>query len=356
MRLLKRERSGHLATTYDFNLTKFEPGNIPSAYAILSHRWGPDEVAFEDLGKDAAKTKAGYRKLEFCGEQAARDGLIYFWIDTCCIDKANNTELSEAINSMFRWYRGATKCYVYMPDVSKNDSGNDRSAASKWESEFLKSEWFTRGWTLQELIAPKSVYFFSREGEQLGDKKSLEQQIYEATGIPPKALQGEDLSQFSVEERMSWATKRKTTIEEDVAYCLLGVFGVYMPLIYGEGKQSALARLQREIQMLSNPASVVSTDGPWIVPFERNPRFIGRETELAQLEDKLSAKEYTSKIAIFGLGGVGKTQLVLELLVRMKRKHKNCSIIWIPATNSESLHQGYLEAARRLGISGWEEI
>lgn len=101
MRLLKREKSGWFTTTYDFSLTKFDPQDIPSQYAILSHKWGPDEVTFKDLENGTATTKAGYRKLEFCGEQAARDGLRYFWIDTCCIDKANNTELSEAINSMF---------------------------------------------------------------------------------------------------------------------------------------------------------------------------------------------------------------------------------------------------------------
>src|SRR4051794_5507730 len=100
-----------------FRLTKFDPQNIPSKYAILSHRWGPDEVTFEDLKMGTEKTRKGYRKLKFCGEQAARDGLLYLWIDTCCIDKANNTELSEAINSMFKWYKNATKCYVYLPDV-----------------------------------------------------------------------------------------------------------------------------------------------------------------------------------------------------------------------------------------------
>jgi tetratricopeptide (TPR) repeat protein len=125
--------------------------------------------------------------------------------------------------------------------------------------------------------------------------------------------------------------------------------------MYGEGRQNALTRLQREIQMISIPALVVSTDAPWIVPFERNPRFTGRETLLAQLEDKLFAKDHTTRIAIAGLGGVGKTQLALELLFRIKEKHKTCPIIWIPATSAESLHQGYLEAARQLGIPGWED-
>ena len=174
MRLLKRQKSGWLKSTYAFSLTKFDPQNIPSEYAIFSHRWGPDEVTYKDIEDGTAKTKAGYKKLEFCGEQAARDGLLYFWIDTCCIDKANSTELQEAINSMFKWYQNARKCYVYLPDVSIDDHASGIAAKDKWEPAFQKSEWFTRGWTLQELIAPKAVEFFSMEGKKLGDKKSFE--------------------------------------------------------------------------------------------------------------------------------------------------------------------------------------
>ena len=128
-----------------------------------------------------------------------------------------------------------------------------------------------------------------------------------------------------------------------------------MPLIYGEGWKRALDRLQRKIQKSLNLASLVSTDAPWIVPFERNPRFTSRGPQLAQLEEKLFAKDYTTKIAMMGLGGVGKTQLVLEVLFRTKEKHQNCAITWIPATNTESLHQACLDVAQRLGIQGWNE-
>jgi len=186
--------------------------------AILSHTWGADdeEVTFIDLAEGAGKNKTGYGKIQFCGEQAASDDLRYFWMDTCCIDKSNNTELSEAITSMFRWYRDAAKCYVYLSDVSIGSSSeNDQFSQSKWESAFRESRWFTRGWTLQELIAPASVEFFSREGERLGDKKSLERQIHEITEIPVQALQGSSLSDFSVKERMTWAEKRKTKRKED---------------------------------------------------------------------------------------------------------------------------------------------
>ena len=345
MRLLKLDDNGELS------LVERVGNNIPE-YAILSHTWGADgeEVTFEDLIKGTGRHKPGYDKIMFCAKQTDQDGLKYFWVDTCCINKADFTELSKAINSMFRWYREATRCYVYLSDVP-----DPKDPTSTIESAFPKSRWFKRGWTLQELIAPSSVQFFSRKGELLGNKKSREQQIHQITGIAIEALQGNALSQFDTAERLLWAARRETTVEEDAAYCLLGIFDIHMPLIYGEGQKKALDRLQRKIQKSSNPASLVSTDVPWIVPFERNPRFTGRESQLAQLEEKLFAKYYTTKIAITGLGGMGKTQLVLELLYRTKDKHKDCSVIWIPATSVESLHQGYLDVAQQLGIPGWEE-
>ena len=237
----------------EFSLTKDLIDNIPP-YVILSHTWGEDdeEVTFQDLVQDVGKSKAGYRKIRFCEEQAARDGLQYIWVDTCCIDKSNNTELSEAINSMFRWYRQATKCYVYLSDVSTDNSDkNDQSSGFIGESAFRKSRWFTRGWTLQELIAPVSVEFFSREGKRLGDKKSLEQQVHEITGIPISAFQGSHLSYFSVSERISWAENRETKRKEDKAYSLMGIFNIHMPLIYGEGGEEAFIRLRDEINKRS---------------------------------------------------------------------------------------------------------
>ncbi|KAH0551582.1 hypothetical protein GP486_007200, partial [Trichoglossum hirsutum] len=232
-----------------FRLTKDLIGeNIPQ-YAILSHTWGEDvgEVTFEDLIKGTGESKAGYQKIRFCGSQATRDGLQYFWVDTCCIDKSSSAELQEAINSMFHWYRNAAKCYVYLSDVSRSAfDPSDEFSRPSWKLAFRKSRWFTRGWTLQELVAPASVEFFSKDWEKLGNKKSLEQLIHEITRIPVKALQGSPLSDFSITERMSWADKRETTRKEDMAYSLLGIFDVYMPLIYGEGRDKALARLREE--------------------------------------------------------------------------------------------------------------
>jgi hypothetical protein len=185
MRLLERSSSaGKFILTKDF----IDDDEVPP-YAILSHTWVErEEVTFDDLTNDAGKDKLGYEKIWFCGERARRDGLQYFWVDTCCINKANFTELSQAINSMFHWYQNATKCYVYLSDISTTkQKSSDQSFNFSWESAFRVSRWFTRGWTLQELLAPGSVEFFSREGRLLGNKEILERQICEITGIPGQA-------------------------------------------------------------------------------------------------------------------------------------------------------------------------
>ena len=216
-------------------------------YAILSHTWGAEEVTFKDLIEGTGKNKAGYEKIEFCRKQAASDDLIYFWVDTCCIDKLSSAELSEAINSMFRWYRNADKCYVYLPDVSTAGG-----VSITWEAAFRESRWFTRGWTLQELIAPASVEFFSREGDRLGSKVLLEKDIHDITGIAIEALRGGSLKDFTIEERLTWAKRRETTRQEDKAYSLLGIFNINMSPRYGEGGDEALERLRRKIEKFPN--------------------------------------------------------------------------------------------------------
>ncbi|KAI3318290.1 HET-domain-containing protein [Xylariaceae sp. AK1471] len=231
----------------NYSLTGDRVGSNLPRYAILSHTWGMEEVTFKDMVNGTGKTKIGFNKIQFCGEQASRDNLKFFWVDTCCIDKSDSVELQEAINSMYRWYRNAEKCYVYLSDVSIADQGADKISAPDWESQFLASRWFTRGWTLQELLAPKSVEFFERESHRLGDKKSLERQIHERTRIAVSALHGISLASFSVDERFKWAEDRETTREEDWAYSLFGIFGIFMPLLYGEGRENAAFRLRREI-------------------------------------------------------------------------------------------------------------
>jgi hypothetical protein len=291
MRLLRLEDDG------EFSLAEYVGNNIPR-YAILSHTWGADdeEVTFKDLTAGTGKSKVGYNKIRFCGEQAAKDDLQFFWVDTCCIDKSSSAELSEAINSMFQWYYKADKCYVYLTDVLA--SGLDKT----WKPVFQNSRWFTRGWTLQELLAPASVEFFSAEGKRLGDKISLVQDVFNITSISVQALQGSPLSQFSVDERMSWAESRKTKREEDAAYSLLGIFDIHMPLIYGEGQKKAFIRLQKEIKESLKDQPPAKPPPSSIIPFRRDDDFISRDG--LHKVHQICARP-AARAALVGLGGVG---------------------------------------------------
>jgi hypothetical protein len=192
MRLLYTADDGRLSWTDDL-----VGGQIPP-YAILSHTWDGQEVAYKDLQNHSniedvdTRLKGGFQKIFFCAAQAKQDGLDYFWVDTCCIDKANNTELSKAINSMFRWDQNAKKCYVFLSDVENDILEHDG------ESAFRQSRWFRRGWTLQELLAPHCVEFISKDRARLGDKGSLKHLIHEITGIPVEALSRSNLSEFGL--------------------------------------------------------------------------------------------------------------------------------------------------------------
>jgi hypothetical protein len=247
MRLLWRDDDGTL------RLAEFLGKEVPP-YAILSHTWGNDdeEVTYKDIVKGRARGKKGYIKIQFCMDQATTDKIKYSWIDTCCIDKTSSAELTEAINSMFRWYRNAAVCYVYLSDVSisTNDESfrSDLFSPTLWTLACQHSKWFTRGWTLQELIAPASLRFYSAQGKQLGEKHALAQELNKITGISADVLKGGPMSHLTFDERMSWAAERKTKREEDLAYSLLGIFDVHMPLIYGEGQKKAFSRLRRAIR------------------------------------------------------------------------------------------------------------
>jgi len=221
----------------------------PPPYAILSHTWGKHELSFQDFEKgwSNAESNSGTEKIKHTCEQTLADRLHYVWIDTCCIDKSSSAELSEAINSMYRWYQEARVCYAYLVDVEKEH----------FAQQFPRSRWFTRGWTLQELIAPQSVIFYDSRWIPLGSKEDLIEDLVPITGIDKGSLQGEDLEKASVAQRMSWAAKRETTRIEDRAYSLLGIFDVNMPMLYGEGKKAFL-RLQEEIMKISDDQSLFS--------------------------------------------------------------------------------------------------
>jgi len=276
MRLLKSDSEGK------FHFTANLIGNTPiPPYAILSHTWGPDgdELTYKDIANfdSSVKKKPGYAKLQFCAQQARRDALDCFWVDSCCIDKTDSGELTEAINSMFKWYSNAARCYVYLSDVSLvslqdhvDEARHERSETEcirlkcPWVLDFQASRWFTRGWTLQELVAPTTVAFFSSEGASLGDKRFLEQLIQERSRIPVSALRGKPLSEFTVKERLKWAETRETTREEDLAYCLLGIFGVFIPVIYGEGKENARHRLNKAIEEKNSQVGLLPTIRPYV--------------------------------------------------------------------------------------------
>ncbi len=207
-------------------------------YAILSHVWEDEEVSFSDMNSLRFKAMEGYKKIKMAMELADKAGLRYVWIDACCIDKSSSAELTEAINSMYRWYERSDVCYAYLSDLPSH---------LPLTISLRHSRWFTRGWTLQELIAPKRVYFFDRHWNKRGAKEDLVEELSQITKISKRILAHEQpLSTIAVAQKLSWAASRTTTRVEDQAYCLLGIFDVNMPLLYGE-EDKAFRRLQYEI-------------------------------------------------------------------------------------------------------------
>ncbi|KAI6042336.1 heterokaryon incompatibility protein-domain-containing protein [Pisolithus marmoratus] len=232
-------------------------------YAILSHRWGA-EVSYEEMTglmkmeerkRDEVRERGGYHKIIKSCEQAMKDGYEWLWSDTCCIDKRSSAELSEAINSMYRWYRNAHVCYAYLHDVEESDfptrPANKFSKSNGWP------EWFARGWTLQELVAPKQLEFFNKDWLCIGNKRRLAPILEDITRIPIEVLRDGlgGAKNLGVAQIMSWAADRKTTRVEDRAYSLLGLFDVSMPMLYGEGNK-AFRRLQLEIIRTSSDHSI----------------------------------------------------------------------------------------------------
>jgi hypothetical protein len=272
MRLLYYGVEGELLLTDDL----VDESALP-AYAILSHTWveGQDVTlqdlkagtgqeleagtgqeleagTYQELKAGTYQDKPGYQKIEYCGRQAQRDGLQYFWVDTCCIDKSNNAEYQHAIKSMFRWYQNASMCYAYLADVSRKrklDDGGDALELSWYES-FSKSRWFTRGWTLQELIAPGVLWFYDSDWVELGNKVNLWARIREITAIPISALDGSPLFEFTTHERLQLGSNRQTTYVEDNVYSIVGFLGVDLAPIIGIGYEQAYRRLLDEIDKM----------------------------------------------------------------------------------------------------------
>lgn len=266
------------AQTYQYH--EFYDGNTPP-YGILSHTWGDGEVSFQDLchgPSPAVQSKNGWQKIDHCCRQAQKDSLEYVWVDTCCIDKSSSAELQEAINSMFDWYARSSECYVFLADFKRPAELSSTVELIQAEDAaasiilgavigslpgFKDARWFQRGWTLQELLAPESVRFFDAAWSEFGNKISLGSQLAQITHISQSILLAtimgarQALSNVSIAQRMSWASNRITTRTEDTAYCLLGIFDVNMPLLYGEGPK-AFQRLQEEIMKISPDQSLLA--------------------------------------------------------------------------------------------------
>ncbi|KAK1759837.1 heterokaryon incompatibility protein-domain-containing protein [Echria macrotheca] len=264
-----------LINTWSLKLEQFFGDYIP-AYAILSHTWGADEVSLQEwlVDHSTIAAKQGCIKIIRACELARSHGHIYLWVDTNCIDKTSSAELSEAINSMFRWYRSADVCYAYLADLP--------------DLSFPHSRWFSRGWTLQELLAPGRIEFYDGDWTYRGNRDTLAEQISQATGISTsflsfkytgeryltnekgqfvvhEILNARPLDSASIATRMSWLANRRTTRVEDMAYCMLGIFDINMPLLYGEGIR-AFQRLQEEILKNSDDHSIFCWTWDWRVP------------------------------------------------------------------------------------------
>ena len=251
-----------LLNTSTYQLESFL-GTEKPPYAILSHTWELEgEILFNDLQlpPNQLSSKAGWSKVKNTCDRAIQDGYSYAWLDTCCIDKASSAELSEAINSMFRWYKQSAICYAFLADIDLECILSESGLVSD-------GRWFTRGWTLQELIAPDEVLFYDMNWRFLGSRGDLASVITSATKIPKHVLDRsrqrvEDaLQSASIAQRMAWASTRVTTREEDIAYCLMGIFDVNMPLLYGEG-QKAFFRLQEAIIYASKDQSILAFRHP----------------------------------------------------------------------------------------------
>lgn len=233
-------------------LESFDDEATRPKYAILSHRWiDKQEVTFHEFTSQSHQAKAGWEKINFCCEEALVHKLEWVWVDTCCIDKTSSAELSEAINSMFKWYESAAICIVYLNDVYKGRP-----------SDLRRSLWFQRAWTLQELIAPSIVRFYNSFYRFIGTKTKLLGILSLITTIPEAVLKNPEKTHgISIAHRMSWAATRKATRIEDAAYSLFGLFEVNLPLLYGEGNR-AFTRLQQEIIRQSNDQSIFFWNSP----------------------------------------------------------------------------------------------
>ena len=250
------------------------PEEVPDGYAALSHVWDKKEgeQSFQDIqriNEDCNRNGTNPRdfvceKIQRCCELAEKHGYKWVWIDTCCIDKTSSADISEAVNTMFQYYSFARICYGYLADIPYYETNFPESADHKAyhgvRCNLVCSEWFCRGWTLQELIAPRFFLFLSQDWKVFGSRSDFAIILEIKFGIPAALLKYEVSHRiYSIAQRMYWYGKRKTARLEDEAYCLLGLFDIHMPTLYGEGR-NAFRRLQEEIMKQSADTTLFAWD------------------------------------------------------------------------------------------------
>lgn len=344
-------------------VVEFMDHNVPK-YVILSHTWiEGQEVTLQDMQNNKGTERSGYTKIKQACALALENGYGYAWVDTCCIDKTSSAELSEAINSMMSWYQRSEICYTYLADVPPGTNIHEP------ESSFAKSRWFERGWTLQELIAPSKLVFLYDDWSVMSERNDIVDLITQITGIdqtylsaPPTStdcrLQSR-LHAASIAEKMSWASKRKTTRIEDTAYCLLGIFGINMPLLYGEGT-NAFLRLQEEIMKRSDDQTLLAWYPPEDAPDELGvlatspaafancrdfiPCDVGMPTPPFQITNKGLRIEMPVSSDSFSYGRYG--------LLQCRTKQDPTTMIAIPLDNSRN--NLYVRSKRPLSILSYQ--
>lgn len=310
-------------------------------YAILSHTWGRDEVSFQDFANlSTARQRQGFAKIERTCALALSEGYEYAWVDTCCIDKSSSAELSEAINTMFAWYQAASVCYAFLEDLYGEPFGilpdefqkMGKGELALWKetvlsTQFAKCRWFTRGWTLQELIAPSHVVFYDAFWRRVGDKRSLRHILKLITRVDAKILvDNTAMLSKSVWRRMSWVTTRETTRTEDIAYCLLGIFDVNLPLIYGEGYK-AFQRLQEEITRKEGDSTIFLWSSERMPPPQHRP---------PQYRNATTAPKYRGMFAWAPSEFLSRTQLAKLVVPDSQVSASNIIIPVIPELGPQS--------------------
>ncbi|KAF7562717.1 hypothetical protein G7046_g1412 [Stylonectria norvegica] len=355
-------------------LEEFFERKIP-AYAILSHTWDEEEVTYDDwLQPERAKLKKGYSKImNTCQIVATLHDLKYVWIDTCCIDKRSSADLSEAINSMYKWYENSQLCLAYLADVSccgpqavdvdfrshfpfsKLNEGRLRMTPSvvplseAEEQQFILSRWFTRGWTLQELLAPRQLIFLSHDWRVLGQQSDLVPAIYQATSIPSRILYKLDtLRNYSVATRMSWASMRMTSRLEDTAYCLMGIFGINMPLLYGEGSR-AFQRLQEEILKSTTDHSILAWQSESMDDVVDDDDETSNEDSDEDAEDDNYDETYVYKHLVVGFPH--------PVFAPSPREFRHCSTVYpIPKLDRKLAHHTMTSSGLQVRLPFFETI